>query len=172
MTSVIAITLMLACGSATDCIEFPTAEGGITRLQPDVKMTLQESDMAEFYLSMNQYDQPNLSMNLHDEAASRLAELTTNHVGEDLAMVVEGKVVTEARIVSPITQGRVQMNPGAGKQPFWEKVPWMMEKLGQVKADDHAATRRNYGLYIGAATALLVGAAAYLLMGRRRKKRA
>lgn len=173
MTSVIAITLMLSCGSATDCVELPTAAGGVTRLQPDVKMTLQEQDLAEFKLVYNEYDQPSLMIALEPEAQSRLAGLTTEHVGENLALVVEGKVVSEPRITAPITQGRLQLTPGAGgdARPFWEGVPWMMEKLGLARTEAQAATRRNSAIYVVAAAVLLLGCAGYLLWGRRPRKK-
>lgn len=172
MTSLVAITLMLACGNATNCVEFPTMDGGITKVQTEVLMTIQEQDLTEFHLVMDQYDRPALSMALASEAQSQLAKITTDHVGQSLALIVDGKVVSEPRIVSPITQGRIQLTPGANStQPFWEKVPWMEKKLG-ISAEDHRETaRRNSVIYVIVAAVLIAGAAVYLLMGNGRRRK-
>jgi preprotein translocase subunit SecD len=52
---------------------------------------------------------PAINLRMTDAAARSFGQLTAASVGELLAMVIEGKVVTAPRIISPILAGQVQI---------------------------------------------------------------
>jgi hypothetical protein len=162
MTSVIAISLMLSCGMATNCVDFPKMDGGTTRIQPDVKMVIQEADLKEFDLVRDTFVQQSLSIALNADASSQLAELTREHVGHGLALVVDGQVISEPSISTPIQNGQFHLTAGStSNEPFWEKVPWMKAKLAKTQAETAKESSRNLGIYVVAALVLLGGSLAY-----------
>ncbi|HBP75720.1 MAG TPA: protein translocase subunit SecDF, partial [Alcanivorax sp.] len=56
--------------------------------------------------------QPVVNFQLDDEGARKFAEITTHHVGDPFAVVLDGKVITAPVIRSPITAGRGQISGG------------------------------------------------------------
>ena len=56
--------------------------------------------------------QPVVNFQLDDEGARKFAEITTHHVGDPFAVVLDGKVITAPVIRSPITGGRGQISAG------------------------------------------------------------
>jgi preprotein translocase subunit SecD len=86
--------------------ELPDPSGESLTLAEPV-MTIERLDRAEVML--DQAQQWTLSIDLTDEDAAEFAAWTADHVGERLAMVVDGKVVIAPTIQSAITGGIVQI---------------------------------------------------------------
>ena len=59
-------------------------------------------------------------INFTDSGAKRLAEVTSKHIGDRLAIVIDGKLYSAPRIYTPITGGQAHLrefHQGRGKKP-------------------------------------------------------
>ncbi len=55
-------------------------------------------------------NQPVLQIELTPDAGQRLEDFTTAHVGEEVAIVVDGEVVLQPRVRDPIAGGRLEIS--------------------------------------------------------------
>jgi preprotein translocase subunit SecD len=86
--------------------ELPDPSGEVLPLSDPV-MTVERLDRAEAQLDQNQ--QWVLTLTLTSDDAAAFADWTANHVGERLAMVIDGEVVIAPEIQAAITGGVVQI---------------------------------------------------------------
>ncbi|HEX6357764.1 SecDF P1 head subdomain-containing protein [Actinophytocola sp.] len=86
--------------------ELPDPSGEALTLAEPI-MTIERLDRAEVMLDQSQ--QWVLSLDLTDEDTATFAEWTADHVGERLAMVVDGEIIIAPEIQSAITGGAVQI---------------------------------------------------------------
>ena len=81
------------------------------RLDPDPILTGSEIKSAD--VTWDRTNQPSVLLALDEEGTRLLAEFTGSHVGEQLAIAVNGKVVSAPLVHAPITEGRLMI----GGQP-------------------------------------------------------
>jgi hypothetical protein len=77
-----------------------------------------------------------ISINFTDDGTKRLAEVTGKHVGERLAIVIDGKLYSAPRINTPITGGKAEITGNFTKEeardlatkingaPVYEALTW------------------------------------------------
>ncbi len=77
---------------------------------PCVVMKGNELDSSQISSTFDQYGQPIVTFGAKGGASGRLSSYTTDHVGEYMAFVLDGKVVTDPKIQSAITGGNGEIN--------------------------------------------------------------
>jgi hypothetical protein len=98
---------LLAKGPGVGIAEAATAEGG-RPVHIGQERYVSNSDVAS--ARVERADSRCLvSIRLTDDGAGKLARLTRDHVGDQLALVIDGKVVMTPTIRSEITEGLVQL---------------------------------------------------------------
>jgi preprotein translocase subunit SecD len=77
---------------------------------PCVVMKGSELDSSQIGSNFDQYGQPIVTFGAKGGAVSRLSSYTTDHVGQYMAFVLDGKVVTDPQIKGAITGGNGEIN--------------------------------------------------------------
>ena len=119
--------------------------------------------------------QPVVNFQLDDEGARKFAEITTHHVGDPFAVVLDGKVITAPVIRSPITAGRGQISGGFDAREAGDLA--LLLRAGALPAPLEVVEQRTVGpdlggdqIRMGVATGL-IGAAlvlAFMVLAYRR----
>lgn len=78
-------------------------------LHPEILMSATEIAAAD--VGSNWYSgQPVVHLELTDTGRARLARITTDHVGDKLAILIDGELVMAPNIMEPIVDGRVEIS--------------------------------------------------------------
>jgi preprotein translocase subunit SecD len=73
------------------------------RISPEV--ALSNSDIARAYVEWTSEGKPGVELILTEEGALKLARLTKSHIGENVAIMINGKVSSAPKIMAEITGG-------------------------------------------------------------------
>ena len=73
-------------------------------------LTIERIEGGKIEFSTNGSSQWVLNLNLTEEDGETFGDWTTDHVGEQAAMVVDGEVLVAPSIMSPITEGEIQVS--------------------------------------------------------------
>src|SRR5258708_410990 len=87
----------LDCGDASACIELPARESAIS-VQNKPSLSFGEQDILSMKAWENQYGDPALSVQLKPPAGVALSELTKANLQRHLAIVFQGRVLTNPLI--------------------------------------------------------------------------
>ena len=110
---------------------------------------------------------------LDDEGARKFAEITTHHVGDPFAVVLDGKVITAPVIRSPITAGRGQISGGFDAREAGDLA--LLLRAGALPAPLEVVEQRTVGPDLGGdqirmgVTTGLIGAALVLAISPQRR---
>jgi hypothetical protein len=91
--------------SPTEWLPDASDATGERQLRVSEEVLLDESAVARADFTVNQPEQKAISVGLTESGTERLAELTTAHVGRQLAVVWRGRVLMSLKITTPITGG-------------------------------------------------------------------
>jgi protein-export membrane protein SecD len=67
------------------------------------------ADLSQAQQAFDEYNRPNISFQLRPAGAARFGKATTENVGKPFAIVLDGRIVSAPRIISPITSGSGQI---------------------------------------------------------------
>ncbi len=84
----------------TAMLEFKDMEGNTV---------LTGKDLKDSKASADQSGQPVVTLQFNDEGAKKFADLTARNVGKQIAILLDGKVLTAPRVSEPITGGNAQI---------------------------------------------------------------
>ncbi len=84
----------------TAMLEFKDMEGNTV---------LTGKDLKDSKASADQSGQPVVTLQFNDEGAKKFADLTARNVGRQIAILLDGKVLTAPRVSEPITGGNAQI---------------------------------------------------------------
>ncbi len=84
----------------TAMLEFKDMEGNTV---------LTGKDLKDSKASADQSGQPVVTLQFNEEGAKKFAELTARNVGKQIAILLDGKVLTAPRVSEPITGGNAQI---------------------------------------------------------------
>ncbi len=73
------------------------------------KPIVERADIAAADASFDTYGGPSVAFRLRSDAAKRFAVTTGIHIGDRMAIVVDGQIISAPRISSSITEGSVQI---------------------------------------------------------------
>jgi hypothetical protein len=119
-----------------------------------------------------------ISVELTDRGTARLRDVTTGHLGEQLAIVLDQQVVSAPSIAAPIDSGRLQIfqlpvsDAELRAQAIGLRAPPLPVLLGagSTRVEDHRTVSVTRVMALAAVGAVL-GAAVGFLVGRRRRER-
>jgi len=94
-----------------DATTMTDTDGTSYRLAEPI-ITIRGLDGAQAGAAENSPNDVVITLDLTDDDGETFREWTTDHVSEQLAMVVDGEVVFAPSIQTPITDGKVQINGG------------------------------------------------------------
>ena len=156
------ISLHLDCLPPSDtCVEFPMAAGGSKFFNKTPELILGTDQFEDIWIAKGDFGEDVLSFKMTNEFAERFAELTAKNIGRAVAIVSEGKVITDPVIKSEIKGGNVQINSGADRTTNLEQVPWIKARLEKGRADEtRSKAIQLYTILIGGLL-LLLGAVYY-----------
>jgi preprotein translocase subunit SecD len=98
-----ALSPVIAMLDPTSARSYCTAECEVVLLEP---ATLTTIDVADAVVAVDGRGHATVSVTLESGGASRYETLTTSHAGEEIAFVLDGKVLAVAPIVAPVSDGR------------------------------------------------------------------
>jgi len=99
------ISCLVACGSQSP----DASEPGEARDLPRLELHASDVTAVEVRHGGDSGDEMSLDVSLTPDARRRLEEFTTAHVGERVAIVVDGDVVMEPEVRDPITSGHLEI---------------------------------------------------------------
>lgn len=102
-----------------DAIAQPTTRWRVHLLRTDVD-GIDGRSVADAWPATGVYDEPEVGIRFDEAATARLAELTTDHVGDVLAVLVDGEVLMAPVIRDAITGGEVSIHFGV--DGTWERA--------------------------------------------------
>jgi preprotein translocase subunit SecD len=73
-------------------------------ISPEV--ALSNRDIARAYVDRTPEGKPGVGILLTEEGALKLARLTKSHIGENVAIILDGRVMSVPKIMAEITEGR------------------------------------------------------------------
>lgn len=154
-----------------DCIELPEWDSGdrMVRLEKAPQMSITKADIkhAEFGQSEFGGGAPRpLQLRLHEESARKLGEITTAHIQRSLVVVANDKVILNAVIMSPITEGNLTISPGASGEensPF-QKISWLnqMAEKEATKTESTQSTKKV--VYFALGLLLILGSMVFAFL--------
>ena len=79
-------------------------------VQTSSRATVDGADLTDARGSFDQSNQPVVSFRFNQKGAERFGKLTRDNVGKPFAIVLDNKVISAPRILSPITGGSGQIS--------------------------------------------------------------
>ncbi len=119
------------------------------------------ADLSQAQQSFDEYNRPNISFQLRPAGAARFGKATTENVGKPFAIVLDGRIVSAPRIISPITSGSGQITGDYSVQEAENQA--IILRSGALPAKLKVVEQRLVGAGLGAdsiaqgVTATLVG---------------
>ncbi len=92
--------------------------------------------------------EPVVNFQLDEDGAGRFADITTRHVGDPFAVVLDGQVITAPVIRSPITAGRGQISGGFDAREAGDLA--LLLRAGALPAPLEVVEQRTVGPDLGA----------------------
>jgi SecD-like export protein len=121
-----AIRTVLAAPGVLEFVRIPAGTSEVTAgqsLPATLPVLFGSEGVASIRDATDQNGNPALNVNLTPAAAQLFADYSTNHIGEQLAIVVDGRVVSAPIIQAPITGGQLQITNASSASGFTLDAP-------------------------------------------------
>ena len=120
------------------------------RLEPDGTPALSGTEIAEAdqTIDVNNGGQVEVNITMNPEGARRWAEITTQNVGQQFAIVLDGEVLSAPNINEPITGGRSRITGGFTVQEAQDLASNL--EVGRLPADTRIIQEAVVGPTLGA----------------------
>lgn len=141
----------LSTGRAPSGTEFlPYLNGGGTVIPVYSRVEVSGESLTDSQASFDQNNMPVVTTNFDSVGARRFAKLTTDHVNERFAIVLDGKILSDPVIREPILGGRGQISGGFNLQQAKDLA--VLLRSGALPAPLQVIEERTVGAGLGADT--------------------
>ncbi|HQO24063.1 MAG TPA: hypothetical protein PLM72_13355, partial [Spirochaetota bacterium] len=81
-----------------------------------------EKDIAEVYAHTDYMGRPAMMIKLTPDGSKTFADITSNNIGRNLAIIFEGKIILSAQIMTKITNGEILVSGTFSQKEIDEMV--------------------------------------------------
>jgi hypothetical protein len=151
------------CSPGKQCIGLSYGDGKTETVLATPALVLAKAEVIAASIRMDAGIPKALSIELSEEASKEFEKITRENIGKKLMVVFENEILIAPTINSAITDRRIMITRGSGKQlPFWERAPWLQE----IIKESSRAGGRSVMVYVVVAAAAMISAFAFILLPR------